>query len=163
MGDDMAIRSGGMYGNPESAYTIARPRISGFGGGGFGAGLSWIATGARIGLGIGSALGNYWSRQSQIDKDLQTLRREKEYNVKNYKQNIADVMARNKMSFYASGLHIKSGTAQDVILGNKQAMEEDLGMMVHNYDIQEQTLKQKRKALRGNLVEDIASSVVNAF
>lgn len=160
MGDDMAIRSGGMYGNPESAYTIARPIA---GGGGFGGVVGAFGKAMKIGFGITNAFDNYESRKGQIDTDLATLRREKEYNVKNYKQNIADVMARNKMSFYASGLDIKSGTAQDVILGNRQAMEEDLGMMIHNYDIQEQTLKQKRKALRGNLVGDIASSVLSAF
>ncbi len=160
MGDDMAIRSGGMYGNPESAYTIARPVSNTQG---FGEAITPMARFAKASLSITNAISNYETMQGQIDTDLATLRREKEYNVKNYKQNIADVMARNKMSFYASGLDIKSGTAQDVILGNRQAMEEDLGMMIHNYDIQEHTLKQKRKALRGNLVGDIASSVLSAF
>jgi len=160
MGDDMAIRSGGMYGNPESRYTLARPTSGSMG---FGGGVSMVGKATKMGFGIASAFGNYWADESQIASDLATLRREKAYNIKNFEQSIADTMARNKMSFYSSGLDIKSGTAQDVMISNRQALQEDLGMMEHNYNIQERSLKEKQKALRGNLIGNIASSVLSVF
>lgn len=160
MGDDMAIRSGGMYGNPASSYTVARP-VSNMQG--FGEAITPMARFAKMGLNVGASFGEYWANTTQIDRELSDLRREKEYNIKNYKQNIADVMARNKMSFYASGLDIKSGTAQDVVLNNKRVMEEDLGIMTYNYDVQEKSLKHRRRDLKSKLALDIGSSIISMF
>lgn len=158
MGDDMAIRSGGMYGNPASRYTLANPNVSRFG-----SGMTMMGKAVKMGFGITGSVANYWAEQAQISSDLATLRKEKAYNIKNFEQNIADTFAKNKMSFYASGLDIKSGTAQDVILSNRRALTEDLAMMNYNYDMQERALKEKQKAARGNLVGNIASSVLSIF
>lgn len=159
MGDDMAIRSGGMYGNPESRYTIANPNSSG----GALSGITPMARFMKMGFGIMGSFANYGAQTTQIANDLATLRREKAYNIKNFQQYIADTMARNKMSFYSSGLDIKSGTAQDVMISNRQALQEDLDMMEYNYNMKERSLKEEKKAARANLAMGIASSVINAF
>ena len=159
MGDDMAIRSGGMYGRPESRYTIANPNSNG----GALSGITPMARFMKTGFGIMGALGNYWAQGSQISNDLRSLREEKAYNIKNFQQYIADTMARNKMSFYSSGLDIKSGTPVDVMTSNRTALEEDLHMMEYNYNMKERSLKEAKKATRANLAMGIASSVINAF
>lgn len=160
MGDDMAIRSGGMYGNPESAYTIARPVSFTQASGG---GITSVTRFAKMGLNIGAAYGEYLANTMQIDKDLRALRREKEYNVKNFQQKMADTLASNKMSFYASGLDIKSGTAQDVMISNREALQEDLEMLTYNYGVQEEALKRRRRDLKSKLALDVGSSVLSMF
>lgn len=164
MGDDMAIRSGGMYGNPESAYTIARPIVNstGFGGSGMGAGLSWVAKGAKISMGLVGAGLQYNAEMSQITRDLETLRKEREYNLTNFKQRIADTFAMNKASFYASGLDF-TGTALSVARENKRALTKDMRMMQYNYQAQEESLKEKESAARHNRIANIASSILGAF
>lgn len=158
MGDDMAIRSGGMYGNPESQYTLAQPTSS----------FSWgsaLQTGGSVlkaGVGMASAIMNYGATAKQLSMDLQSLAKEREYNVANYKQNIADTFAKNKASFYASGLDF-SGTAKSVAEENRRAMTEDLRMMEYNYDMRKKSLKQQQKANERNLYTGIASSVLSVF
>ena len=143
MGDDMAIRSGGMYGDPASSYTIARPVANTQG---LGGGITPIARFAKMGLNIGAAYGDYIANTMQIDKDLRALRREKEYNVKNFEQKMADTLASNIMSFYA-----------------RDALQEDLGMLTYNYGVQEEALKRRRRDLKSKLALDVGSSVLSMF
>ena len=148
----MAIRSGGMYGNPESQYTLAQPS-SGFSGAG------------TLVKGFGN-LANMWGTAvarkaeiSQLKENQRLLEMEKQYNLENFQQKIADTVAQNKMSFYASGLDI-AGSAQDVITSNRQALEKDMGMMQFNYDTQIENLKKQRKAKRiGFGIEQFSNAV----
>lgn len=141
MGDDMAIRSGGMYGASESAFTLATPS-SGFGGAGFG-GLLNFGKGA---LGMYSAYkeGRYAYQQGKLD--LEALYKERDYNIANFKQQMADTLASNKMSFYASGLDYKYGTPQNVIKSNQTALQNDLEIMKYNYDIKERNIRNEMEA-----------------
>lgn len=84
---------------------------------------------------------------AQINNNIAALMEEKSYNVQNYQQFIADQLASNKMSFYASGLDYSSGTARDVIMANKAASTADMNMMVQNYDTQIKNLKTQRAEL----------------
>ena len=104
MGDDMAIRSGGMYGNPASS-----------------GGITPVARFAKMGLNIGAAYGEYVANTMQIDRDLRALRREKEYNVKNFQQNMADTLSSNKLTLYESGLHIHSVPPQEMTNSNGES------------------------------------------
>ena len=158
MGDDMAIRSGGMYGNPASNYTLANAGLAS------GNGMAWLGKAFKIGVGL---MGNYISskaERNQLTTDLEMLRREKEYNLKNYQQNIADTFAQNKASFYASGLDF-TGTALSVARENKRALTEDMQIMEQNYKMQEMSLRNKRTAaeIRGNIFTNAISSVMNLF
>ena len=96
----MAIRSGGMYGRPESQYTLAIPNNTKRGG----SAVMPMAKIMQAGFNVAASFGDYWATENQISRDLNALRKEREYNVKNYKQSIADTIAMNKMSFYSSGL-----------------------------------------------------------
>ena len=154
----MAIRSGGMYGNPSSQYTLAVPNTQRGGNA-----IMPMAKILQAGFNTAASFGDYWANQQQLNRDLSALIREKTYNIKNYKQNIADTFAMNKMSFYSSGLDIKSGTAQDVAFGNRRAMEEDLAMMEYNYYMKEKSIKEAQKANKRNLVGNIVGSVFGAF
>lgn len=159
MGDDMAIRSGGMYGNPASNYTLAKVGFSGSGNG-----LSWLGKAFKIGAGL---MGNYASAKSernQLTMDLEKLREEKEYNLKNFQQTIADTFAMNKASFYASGLDF-TGTALSVARENKRALTQDMRIMEQNYKAQEATIMNKREAARtrGNILTNAVSSVMSIF
>lgn len=159
MGDDMAIRSGGMYGNPESAYTLAK---SVSGGSSWAGGAGFMGSAVKAVWNIAGSIGKNWAEREQISEDLSNLRKEKEYNLKNFRQTIADTFAQNKMSFYSSGLDL-TGSAQDVIQNNKYALQQDMNIMAENYYQKERSLKEKQKALRGNLIGDIASSVLSIF
>jgi hypothetical protein len=159
MGDDMAIRSGGMYGNPESAYTVAKP-ISNFGS--MRGGLTFAGRFGKAALNLSGTILDYQATSKQIAQDLETLRREKEYNVKNFQQRIADTFAMNKASFYASGLDF-SGTAKAVTLANKQALSEDLQITIANYGAQEKTLRAKQSANMRNLWGGVADSIISMF
>ena len=153
MGDEMAIRSGGMYGNPASLYTKAMPSgfdqtgtlVSGFG---------------KLANIFGTAV-KAKAEIRQLRENQRALESEKQYNLENYQQKIADTIASNKMSFYASGLDVNSGTAQDVILSNTQAMQKDMGMMQRNYDVQIENLKKQRKARRISFGFEQASNVMD--
>lgn len=158
MGDDMAIRSGGMYGNPESAYTIAKPTA----GTSWAGGLQTAGSVLKAGAGMFGSLMAYGAQQKQTEMDLQTLQKEKLYNLKNFQQTIADTFAMNKASFYASGLDF-TGTALSVARENKRALTEDMRMMEYNYDMQERSLREKQKANKRNLYTNIASSVLSVF
>ena len=158
MGDDMAIRSGGMYGNPESAYTIAKPTT----GTSWAGGLQTAGSVLKAGAGMFGSLMAYGAQQKQTEMDLQTLQKEKLYNLKNFQQTIADTFAMNKASFYASGLDF-TGTALSVARENKRALTEDMRMMEYNYDMQERSLREKQKANKRNLYTNIASSVLSVF
>lgn len=158
MGDDMAIRSGGMYGNPESKYTIATPSEP----------KSWMSNAStyggllKAGAGMYSAITSYGAEMKQAHLNLESLRKERAYNVENFKQNMADTLAKNKMSFYASGLDM-SGTAMAVTMGNQSAMQDELNMMEYNYDIQEKNIKNSMKAAKRNLIGGIVGSVASVF
>lgn len=108
-----------------------------------------------IGIGIaGAVIGGIGRMQSareqakaqisQINNNIAALMEEKVYNTQNYQQFIADQLASNKMSFYASGLDYSSGTAKDVIMANKAASTADMNMMIRNYDTQIKNLKTQR-------------------
>ena len=159
MGDDMAIRSGGMYGASESQYTLARPNNPSIWNSG---NLQTAGSVLKAGAGMFGSLMNYGANQRQLEMDLESLQMERLYNVANYKQNIADTFAKNKTSFYASGLDF-TGTALAVANENKRAMTEDLRMMEYNYDMQERSLREKQKANKRNLYTGIASSVLSVF
>lgn len=143
VGDDMAILSGGMYGNPESAYTKAMP-------------VSWsdkVMSGVSFGGNVVSTGLKFYNKylgykavDEQIGADLHALEVEKAYNVKNYKQQIADTLASNKISFYSSGLDINTGTARNVIESNRTAGLENLAQIEARYNTQIQNLKDKRNA-----------------
>lgn len=157
MGDEMAVRSGGIYGNPASSYTLAQPSsmISGIGG---------VVSGiAKAGVGMYSALQGYKYAQKQAALNLESLRKEREYNVKNYEQNMADILATNKMSFYTSGLDLSSRTVTGMMETNRAALQEDLDMMKYNYDVQERSIQNQMKANKRKLVGDMVSSVVSIF
>ena len=98
MGDDMAIRSGGMYGRPESKYTVATPSTSS------GSSASVYGGVLKAGAGIFSAVQNYKTTTEQLNLNLEALQKERLYNVANFKQKMADTLASNKMSFYSSGI-----------------------------------------------------------
>lgn len=159
MGDDMAIRSGGMYGRPESQYTIAMPSSSG----------SWMSNAStyggvlKAGFSMFSSLQNYKYEQKQANLNLEALRKEREYNVANFKQSMADTLAQNKMSFYASGLDYSTGTAQSVIMGNQSALRDELNMMEYNYAMKEKSLKNSKKASERNLVSNMIGSALSIF
>lgn len=159
MGDEMAVRSGGMYGNPESSYTLATPSSSG----------SWVSSAAsygkvlKAGVGMYSALQGYKYAQKQASLNLESLRKEREYNIKNYEQNMADILATNKMSFYTSGLDLSSRTVTGMMETNRAALQEDLDMMKYNYDVEERSIQNQMKANKRKLVGDMVSSVVSIF
>lgn len=158
MGDDMAIRSGGMYGNPESKYTIATPSEP----------SSWMSNAStygslfKAGAGMFSAISNYKYEQKQARLNLESLRKERDYNVANFKQQMADTLASNKTSFYASGLDM-SGTAMAVTMGNQSALRDELNMMEYNYAIQEKNIKNSMKASKRNLIGNVVGSVASVF
>jgi hypothetical protein len=158
MGDDMAVRSGGMYGRPESKYTIATPSQP----------SSWMDSAAtygkvfKAGASMYSSLQNYKYQQKQAELNLEALQKERLYNVANFKQHMADTLASNKMSFYASGLDM-TGTAMAVTMGNQAALRDDLNMMEYNYDIQERNIKNSQKAAKRQLTGGIISSVASVF
>lgn len=98
------------------------------------------------GLGrVGAARATAQSQINQLNNNIAALMEEKAYNVENYKQFIADQLASNKMSFYASGLDYRTGTASDVIEANREASTADMNMMIKNYDTQIKNLKTQRK------------------
>lgn len=157
MGDDIAIRSGGMYGNPESKYTLATP-TSNFGGvSAFSSALKF----GRFALDAYSASKESQFAQKQGRLDLEALYKERDYNVANFKQQMADTLASNKMSFYASGLDYRYGTAQNVIKSNQTALQNDLEIMKYNYDIQERNIKNNMKAASRRAFGKVASSWIN--
>ena len=94
---------------------------------------------------------------------MAALRAEKKYNLENYRQKIADTVARNKISFYSSGLDINSGTAASVILNNQNAMLANYGMMERNYTTQEKTLKNAQKANERQLNTSMVGSFLSIF
>lgn len=155
MGDDMAIRSGGMYGNPESAYTLAKPVA----GAAMASGIKMAGAAISAGAGMIGGIIGYNAQMKQIQTNLQVLQQEKQYNLKNYKQAIADTFAQNKASFYASGLDF-TGTALSVARENKRAMTEDMRMMEYNYDMQKKSLNQQRRAALGGLIGNVAGSAL---
>jgi hypothetical protein len=158
MGDDMAIRSGGMYGRPESKYTVATPSQP----------SSWMDSAStygklfKAGAGMYSALQNYKYSQKQAELNLEALQKERLYNVANFKQQMADTLAQNKMSFYASGLDY-TGTAMSVTMSNQTALQDELNMMEYNYDIQEKNIKNSQKAAKRQLYGNVISSVASLF
>ena len=145
MGDDMAIRSGGMYGRPESQYTIAQPTSSW---GNIASNASTIGKVAGVGLKLFGNKLKYEAEQAQIGMNLSLLEEEKRYNLANYKQSIADQLASNKISFYSSGLDINKGTARNVIESNRNALIDDMQHMERNYNIQIGALQAQQKASR---------------
>lgn len=153
MGDEMAVRSGGMYGNPESQYTLATPS-SGFGGAG-----TVVSSMGKLANMWGTAVAHK-AEQRQLRNNQRLLELEKQYNLENFQQKIADTVAENKMSFYSSGLDI-AGSAQDVITSNRQALEKDMGIMQRNYDVQIENLQAKRKANRIKFGIEQAVNAVN--
>ena len=77
MGDEMAVRSGGMYGNPESFFTNAMPSSS------------FDDTGTVF-RGMGSVL-NMWGNSVKHKAEMKQLRNnqrllelEKQYNLENF-------------------------------------------------------------------------------
>lgn len=159
MGDDMAIRSGGMYGNPESKYTLATPVSRGSSWAG---GLQTAGSVLKAGAGIFGSVMQYGAERKQSEMDLRTLQMEKLYNLKNFQQTIADTFAQNKASFYASGLDF-TGTALSVARENKRALTEDMRMMEYNYNMKEKSIRESQKASERNLWGNIASSVLSIF
>lgn len=153
MGDEMAVRSGGMYGNPESQYTLATPS-SGFGGAG-----TVVSSMGKLANMWGTAVAHK-AEQRQLRNNQRLLELEKQYNLENFQQKIADTVAENKMSFYSSGLDI-AGSAQDVITSNRRALEKDMGVMQRNYDVQIENLQAKRKANRIKFGIEQAVNAVN--
>jgi hypothetical protein len=153
MGDEMAVRSGGMYGNPESSFTNAMPSSS-FGG----AGTVFSGMGQLLNM-WGTAV-KHKAEMKQLRNNQRLLELEKQYNLENFQQKIADTVAENKMSFYSSGLDI-AGSAQDVITSNRRALEKDMGIMQRNYDVQIENLQRQQKAKRIGFGIEQAVNAVN--
>lgn len=153
-------KSGGVYGNPDLIGSATDPmqvmsagnQIPSFNFGGL---SSVIKTGAKM---FGT-LQSYGATQKQNEMDTQTLMKERDYNIKNYEQFIADQLASNKISFYASGLDYKTGTARSVIESNRAASTEDMNVMKYNYDMKLKSLKEQRKANETNLYTDMISAI----
>lgn len=154
----MAIRSGGMYGRPESKYTVATPSAP----------SSWMNNAStygsvfKAGAGMYSSMVNYKYQQKQSELNLEALQKERLYNVANFKQQMADTLASNKMSFYSSGLDM-TGTAMAVTMGNQEALRDELNMMEYNYDIQERNIRNSQKAAKRQLVGNMIGSVASVF
>ena len=125
--------------------------------------LSGISIGSNIlnaGFNIYGKYLEYKAIDDQIGADLHALEVEKLYNVKNFKQKIADTLASNKMSFYSSGLDINTGTARNVIESNRTAGLEDLEQMEARYNTQIQNLKDKRNALEKKKIAGMTSYIL---
>lgn len=157
MGDDMAIRSGGMYGRPESKYTVATPSTSS------GSSASVYGGVLKAGAGIFSAVQNYKTTTEQLNLNLEALQKERLYNVANFKQKMADTLASNKMSFYSSGLDLSSRTVTTMLESNRRALQEDLNMMEYNYNIAEKNIRNQQSAAKRNLIGGIVGSVASIF
>lgn len=159
MGDDMAVRSGGMYGNPESQYTLAQPSSGG----------SWANYGSAFGRIVKTGLNLYANRETykarskQLAMDYAAVQEEKNYNLRNYSQYIADTLANNKMSFYASGLDINSGTPANVLESNRVAMTEDWQMMKKNYNRELARIESQQKANKRTYLINQASAILSVF
>ena len=143
---NMYGKSGGMYGNPALIGSVTDPMqvmsannqipIGGFG----------VVGKVVSGIGrVGEAMATAQSQIDQLSNNIHALEVEKAYNVKNYKQQIADTLASNKISFYSSGLDINTGTARNVIESNRTAGLEDLEQMEANYTMQIKNLQTQRK------------------
>lgn len=157
VGDDMAILSGGMYGNPESDFSRAVPssllaaaktKMA------VGSGMQFLAPGMKM---FGSALATH-AADKQFSANIAALREERQYNLENFNQRIADQVASNKISFYSSGLDYTTGTAAHVTESNRAAAEADKAMMLRNYDTQIKSLKEQRKANEMSGYFNIAAS-----
>ena len=162
MGDDMAVLSGGMYGNPESSYTMAIPSsVSSAGSGVSSVGLAAkiVGTGMKVGGSILKARAN----DKQIAASIRALKEERQYNIANYEQFIADQVASNKISFWSSGLDVTSGTARDVIESNRAASTADMYQMARQYDTEIKSLQEKRRANRISGYFDAGSSLLSFF
>ena len=159
MGDEMAVRSGGMYGNPESSYTLATPSSGG----------SWMSSAAsygkvlKAGVSMYSALQGYKYSQKQSELNLEALQKEKLYNIENFEQKMADVLAGNKMSFYMSGIDYSSGTGARMLESNRYALQQDLDMMKYNYETKEKSIRNEMKANKRNLTANMIGSVASIF
>ena len=159
MGDEMAVRSGGMYGNPESSYTLATPSSMSSWRGYAGTATSFV----KAGLNLYANRQAYKAQQKQLAMDYAAIQEEKTYNLRNYSQYIADTLANNKMSFYASGLDINSGTPANVLESNRVAMTEDWQMMKSNYNRQLAGIERQQKANRRNFIASNASAILSVF
>lgn len=154
----MAVRSGGMYGRPESKYTVATPSAP----------SSWMNNAStygsvfKAGAGMYSSMVNYKYQQKQSELNLEALQKERQYNIANFKQHMADIFASNKMSFYASGLDY-TGTAMAVTMGNQDALRDELKMMEYNYATQEQNIRNSQKAAKRQLIGNVIGSVASIF
>ena len=153
-------KSGGMYGNPDLIGSATDPmqvmsagnEIPSFN---LGSVSGIFSKGAKM----FGALQSYGAKQKQNEIDTQTLMKERDYNIKNYEQFIADQLASNKISFYASGLDYKTGTARSVIESNRAASTEDMNVMKYNYNMRLKSLKEQRKANEYGLITDMVSTV----
>lgn len=156
MGDDMAIRSGGMYGRPESKYTVATP-VSNNATPVFDKGVGIL----KEGLNMYSKSRQYEYVRKQSKLDLEALYKERDYNIANFKQQMADTLASNKMSFYASGLDYKTGTPANVLKTNYSALQNDLEMMKYNYATKERNIRNEMEAANRRHFGDMASSAIS--
>ncbi len=159
MGDEMAIRSGGMYGNPESSYTLAKPSSGGSWQGYAGA----VGSVAKLGLNLYANRQAYKATSQQLAMDYNAVQQEKEYNLKNYAQRIADTLAGNKMSFYASGVDINAGTPANVLESNRAAMTEDWQIMKSNYNRQLAGIELQQQANKKSYRVKQFASVLSVF
>lgn len=159
MGDEMAVRSGGMYGNPESNYTLATPSSMSSWRGYAGTATSFV----KAGLNLYANRQAYKAQSKQLAMDYASIQEEKTYNLRNYEQYISDTLANNKMSFYASGLDINSGTPANVLESNKVAMTEDWQMMRRNYNRQLASIENQQKANKRTHLVNQASAILSVF
>ena len=151
--------SGGMYGNPDLIGSATDPMQVMSATNQIPVPISGLATVVGKGFEMFGNLQAYKAKQKQNEIDTQTLMRERDYNIKNYEQFIADQLASNKISFYASGLDYKTGTARSVIESNRAASTEDMNVMKYNYDMKLKSLKEQRKANEYGLITDMISTV----
>ena len=101
--------------------------------------------------------------EKQANLNLAALKKEREYNIENYEQLMADTLASNKLSFYSSGLDLSSGSAMSVMMSNQSALQRDLSMMNYNYEMRERSLENEKKASKDRLKGSIISSVASMF
>lgn len=121
---------------------------------------NYFSMGSSAAQGISSMVGsvlNYNAQKASIKSSIKALKAERDYNVKNFRQGMADTLAANKMSFYSSGLEQK-GTAQQVTASNLNALQDDLKYMQDTYEQQIKQLKIQQKANKRKLIGDIVGT-----
>lgn len=114
---------------------------------------------------LASSVLSYNATKHSLNSSIRALKKERDYNIKNFRQGMADTLAANKMSFYASGLE-QEGTALNITTSNQIALGEDLKYMedVYKQELHQLNVQKKanKRALIGNVVGSVAGTAIGA-